>query len=166
VGKRKLEGLAKRKRLRGGNWRNNSHGGKGKRIGHRLWQVGSVTRRLRSFLLPSDYVLLHHQITSCIKPECSINSVIYIYDTKGSDKLAYGIHEAGIEAENHYHSAPTVRSQIGNPQKSGGWPHPIKIAQISLPESPERAVSKFTARTRTCHAHVMAISTSQILDRH
>ena len=56
----------------------------------------------------------------CIKPECSINSAIYIYDTKGSDKPAYGIREAGIEAENHYHGAPTARSQIGNPQKSGG----------------------------------------------
>jgi len=58
----------------------------------------------------------------CIKPECSINSVVYIYDTKGSYKPAYGIREAGIEAENHYHGAPTVRSQIGNPQKSGDDP--------------------------------------------
>jgi len=41
-----------------------------------------------------------------------------IYDTKGSDKPAYGIREAEIVAENHYHGAPTIRSQKGNPQKS------------------------------------------------
>jgi len=52
------------------------------------------------------------------QPECSVNSVVHIYDTKGSDKSTYGIREAEIVAENHYHGAPTVCSQKGNPQKS------------------------------------------------
>jgi len=56
---------------------------------------------------------------SCINPECSVNSVVYIYDINGSDKPAYGIREAEIEAENHYHSVPTVYSQKRDSQKSG-----------------------------------------------
>jgi len=49
VGKRKLEGLAERKQLRGGNWRNDSRGGKGR---------GLVTVCDKLVLLHEDFRIL------------------------------------------------------------------------------------------------------------
>jgi len=54
----------------------------------------------------------------CIDPECSVNSVVYIYDVKGFDKPTHGICEAVIEAENHYQGAPTVCSRKETPKRA------------------------------------------------
>ena len=51
--------------------------------------------------------------------ERSVNSVIQIYDKEEPNGLIYETDEAGIEAENCYQGVIAIRSQKGNPQKSG-----------------------------------------------
>jgi len=54
-----------------------------------------------------------------INRECSVNSIIQIYDKEEPNGLIYETDKAGIEAENCYQGVIAVRSQKGNPQKSG-----------------------------------------------
>ena len=54
-----------------------------------------------------------------INRECSVNSIIQIYDKEEPNGLIYETDKAGIEAENCYQGVIAIRSQKGNPQKSG-----------------------------------------------